>query len=92
MALTKSGLQWAISPAQHLSLENLALISPVEIVKTVVSEQEHLRISPAIRTMCGIPSSIDDSLPPGVVELRLGGKVLARIESLAVPYGMEREP
>jgi hypothetical protein len=89
MMLTQSGLQWAIPDAQHVALQNLAFTTPTEILREVVDGKDQFFTTPTIGTLCGIPSIIDNSLPPDVMELRLRGEVLARVELLATPHGME---
>lgn len=89
MALTQSGLVWAISRAQHQALEHLTMCTPVvEIRKTLSEGLEHFSIYPTIKALAGIPSAIDESLPPGCIELRLDATALVRIENCAVPFGM----
>jgi hypothetical protein len=89
MALVQSGLEWAVPPAQQLALENLALNSPVEVHTVIQEDNEVLRVFPVMRTLCGIPSTMDRLLPSNCIELRLAGTPLIRIESLALPAGME---
>ena len=91
LALIVAGLKWAIPTAQHIALQNLAFGKPVSITQ---EKKEGDSASPRlaavkVRTLRGIPSSIDDALPPTVIELRCHDEVLARIENLALPMGSE---
>lgn len=90
LAFTESGLVWALPKAQHVALEGLALMNPVELKKIVTDKGEEIfSILPVAHTLSGLPMTLDNSLPSGTIELRLGDQVLYRIENLAVPCGME---
>ncbi|MGB9245205.1 MAG: hypothetical protein WCC03_17790 [Candidatus Acidiferrales bacterium] len=88
-AMTESLLRWVISRAQHVALNNYALRDPVVLVTTVKAGEESVAIHNSWQAMYGLPVSIDDALAPGTMELRIGSTVLARIENLGVPFGME---
>lgn len=90
LAVTQSDFLWALSLEQHHALENLALVQPIELSRTVENGEERIKLLPTYKTLDGIPSTIDKNLPPGSIELRFGAEVLARIENLAIPCGMER--
>lgn len=90
-ALVLSDLYWGMSVAQQTAALYSALSVPVE-VKSVTSEDAYaglkLEVSPQVHTMWGLPVTLDETLPPGIIELRRGVEVLARIEHLAIPVGM----
>lgn len=85
IALTQSGMQWVMHPAQHVSLERLELLNQVEVTRTVTGGGEKFSVQATPNTLCGIPYLIDDSLDPGRIELRQGGRTIARIDNLAIP-------
>lgn len=76
-----AGLHWVMPTAQQASALLSALSNPTEI-KTVLSEDPYPKFEVS---MCGIPTTLDDTLPPSTIELRLGKKILARMENLAIP-------
>jgi hypothetical protein len=90
-ALAQSGLKWAMPLAQHLALEQLALCTPIEITHATAKAgdgKDLFSILPPLRTLCGLPSILDETLPPDVIELRREDDVLFRIESLAIPCSL----
>lgn len=91
-ALSASNLHWAMSRAQRLSVEYLALWNTIQIRREVSADNKIEQFSASLQpnTLGGIPYTIDDSLDPTWIELRQDDKVLVRIENLAVPAGADQ--
>ena len=79
MALNKAGLMWSMPRSQYQAV----------LCYLLIRESESTTIH--MPNLFDIPVCIDEELPEGVIELRLYGDVLTRIENLAVPIGMERK-
>lgn len=100
VAVAQSGVRWAVSRAQWVSLQYMAYMQVAitwkDAVTVEVKEEERKALLEAFErarpdTMLGLPLVVDDTLPPSFLELRRDDEVLCRIESLAIPCGMDTD-
>jgi len=85
--VSRSGLSWRLHPAQWTAIENQIFVALCDIVDEISLDG----VVPVntVRMLSGLPVHVDETAPRHWIELHLGDQVIARIENLAIPCGME---
>jgi hypothetical protein len=86
-AISNSGLEWRMSPAQWTSIQYWSLFNPIITVKEVNSEVSTEIFSSSAHCLFGIPVDIVQGYEQSWIELVLGREVIFRIENLSIPSG-----
>lgn len=83
-----AGLRWEMHPAQFFSIESIqSILLDRTVVSTVVPEEEvtELLKRGLKRTLMGIPVALRPDYPERWIRLYSGNKLVAYMESLAIP-------